>query len=786
MRRVLIVEQIAQDRFHRGLTLPFLRGWLEERGIGSIRWLRFARRAGERLSPEDLESLGAVAAELRPTHLVFSPTPTGAMLRSIATLDPPPALGALDDLDPAERATRVDDIERLEADGRRLSAFFGLPQLIEEKGHIFDQVTPHFGWEPGNRAAAEAPPLPFLVCGPECSYSRPVASAEPFVNLSLPEEVSQRGCSFCTAGLDQGRQWTTDAATLLRRQLEALLRTHRSWSDHLAVRAVGEPALRQLEYAAESLIELDLPPLSLVLDSRADGILRHRQRLARALERLRTTDHQIQLGLVGIESFVARELELFNKGTSWRDNLEAIKTLQQLEAEYPEHFDFHEHGGLSLILQTPWTRPQDLALNLSVLSTARLGPLCGKTLTSRLRLTPPVALHALAERDGLLVERYDDPALDTARRNDYPAEVPWRFRDPLMAAIGSLLPRLEPDEVFGEPRLRPLLERAGSPLVAARALVDAALFRRSTDQKTLLATAEAMARSVRGRRIGPRALESPACCREAADGESSTWALIALRLEVDGPLAPLLNPGPLSPVAHRPCSEACEQALLDSAAERLDRKQHRSLQNPWLVLPEEEAAVELRIDLDSRGPHHYQLGQRRDGHHLLLEVLEAGDQLDIDEQRIEVLRRGEVIGALGGRAFLWWHCRPVQAELWRSLLAIRRAEPRTERSEVGEARALTERLARLLRAILTPSRGEPPRFSGARVVEVCPRGDELRLSLSLGGHELTLGAAARQRGRRGLATAGPLVFFWVGEGADQAKEVVEELARYVSGRIEKR
>jgi hypothetical protein len=132
-----------------------------------------------------------------------------------------------------------------------------------------------------------------------------------------------------------------------------------------------------------------------------------------------------------------------NKGVTTQGNLDAMWTLLELERDWPDTFDFRKHGGLSMILFTPWTTLEDVAFNLRIAQWCRMEDVIGKLLTSRLRLQAGLPVTLLAERDGLLSGPYTDPALDTAARNLYSQEIPWQFRDPRLEPVCRILIRLE-------------------------------------------------------------------------------------------------------------------------------------------------------------------------------------------------------------------------------------------------------------------------------------------------------------------------------------------------------
>jgi hypothetical protein len=501
--RALLVEFAAIGRFHRALEFPFVLGLWRAQGIRT-RWLRFAlppnwrqshQDVGLRLDELELERLLQIAREQSATHILFNLQPSEQVVRTLGRLPAPPTFGLL----VADERGHDDEGEpwqRVRAALRALNRFAGIdsPAAVagDETDNLFDSVTPDFGWEAGNAAAQSVAPVPFLICGEECHYHRQLAKNPRYYGLDLHTCVRDHGCAFCTR--PAGRQtWRHGPDQLFVRQLRALQATHPPGEGRLGVRAVGAAVLGSIEPIADELADFQGRPLDLLLDARADTLLAARPELERALARLTGTAHRLHLALIGIESFVTRELELLNKGTSWQQNLAAARTLFELEHDFPRHFAFREHGGLSLLLYTPWTRPEDLALNLGIIRFGGLHEVCGKIFTSRVRLYDKLPIARLAARGGLLADAYRDARLNTARSHFYADELPWRFEHPVLEPVSRVLVRMsEASSDQDDPLARALTKArtthavARDPLSLAVALVDAAIEKPTTSNPEAL------------------------------------------------------------------------------------------------------------------------------------------------------------------------------------------------------------------------------------------------------------------------------------------------------------
>lgn len=446
---------------------PYLLGFARSLG-NPARWLRFAVRADHRfarseqglgLEPEELARVVATARELGAERLVFNFTPSQQVLGELAEAIPDAPVAVLGEPYAADSsAPRATALGERPMDWARL-----LDAEIDARPA--ELPVPHFGWEAGNDAAATLQPLPFLVLGEECSYARPLATNPAYRGVDLTPCVRNNACAFCSKPDVRGRQ-ATQGPEEIRSQIRSLATTLPPYAGRLAVRLLGEPALFSLGTIASLILEQGLPPSDWLLDARADGLLRETEVIARACDALRGSGHRLHICLIGIENFAVAELERFNKGVVPSDNLAAVQALLRLERDYPGEFRFREHGGLSFILFTPWTTLEDLAFNLRVIQATGLEDVCGKLLSSRLRLEPGLPITQLARRDGLTLGRYDDRALDTAARNLYGPEIPWRFADCRVEPVCRLLVRLQSDTVFDDD---PLADRAAAILGEARA-----------------------------------------------------------------------------------------------------------------------------------------------------------------------------------------------------------------------------------------------------------------------------------------------------------------------------
>ena len=449
-QRVVLLELVARGRFMAGMFFPFTKGWLIQRGT-PVRWLRAsvdpaALLEAEAVARRLVAQLEAICAESPPTHLIASHHLAAAALPALTVAFDRCRFGLLD-MDYSLRNDHGDLPEQLailEPTQQSLEAWLsGNASPGVGAGPLLAVAQPDYAFERIGAPTADTQ-FCYLLGGPECNYRRPLRTSRFFrdrPDLRLPETW---GCAFCVIPRCDPRERTELPLTnLLQRQLAQLAAT---WPEpRLQLVISGTDLLDVPEQLARAAAAEGLPRTQFLLPYRADRLLATLDQIRAAGRELGQAGHTLCLHLVGIESFSSRQLDRYHKGYPPEVNLVAIRTLQDLEAEQPEVFSVREFRGLSSILFDPWTSLGDVALNLAVAELFELEEFLGKLLSSRVRLTDGLPLTEAARADGLLRESYDDPVLDTARRNLYADELPWVFADPRLEALNRVTTLLDAD-----------------------------------------------------------------------------------------------------------------------------------------------------------------------------------------------------------------------------------------------------------------------------------------------------------------------------------------------------
>jgi hypothetical protein len=323
-----------------------------------------------------------------------------------------------------------------------------------------------------------------------CPYQADARENPVYAGVEIPRGVG-RGCAFCTTGNHyEGRPARETAASVLEQ-----LRYLRSEAPELTrIVLKDQNPFAYLTEVVKTLAAEQTGVFTLLLETRADWLLRSARRFEEALAAAGPAGLRISPFLVGIESFSQPELDRYNKGISAETNVAFLEWLWALKGRFGEVLDL-ESASFGFVLFSPWTTLDDLETNLQAIRRTRFDRLRGRLLLSRARLYPDTALHYLARRDGLLVESFREGE-DSSRRYGYYPAPPWRFLREEVAHFAALATALTE-------------ERGGRDEVALfAALIEA--FRGTSDFRSITAQQirERLARGREGEAPPPAALRA--------------------------------------------------------------------------------------------------------------------------------------------------------------------------------------------------------------------------------------------------------------------------------------
>ena len=168
-------------------------------------------------------------------------------------------------------------------------------------------------------------------------------------------EIEVRGCSFCDVAWDKGFCGFVDDEKVLE-QIENLPERRKR---KMPFELIDEYPLVFLPKLLDLVSERGflLEQINLVL--RPDDILRHRDKLEKSLNRLKSQGTKLLLASIGFESFSSKILLNLNKGITPEMNLEVVKILRDLKKRFPETLLYRRDEGAvhGFIYPTPWDDP---------------------------------------------------------------------------------------------------------------------------------------------------------------------------------------------------------------------------------------------------------------------------------------------------------------------------------------------------------------------------------------------------------------------------------------------
>ncbi len=270
-----------------------------------------------------------------------------------------------------------------------------------------------------------------------CPYQADARANPLYAGVQLPAGLG-RGCAFCTTGNRyQGDSNEATAASVLEQ-----IRTLRAGAPERTLFVLKDQnPFGYLTEVVESCEREGLGGFTVLLETRADWLLRSEKRFERALQAAGRSRMRIAPFLVGVENFSQAELDRFNKGTTAQATVEFLERLWAWKEAHQDALDL-SHAAFGFVLFTPWTTLADLEHNLAAVRRTRFDRLRGSLLLSRVRLYPDTALYYLAERDSLLTGGWEDEGSDSARRYGYYPGHPWRFAQPEVARFARLAAEL--------------------------------------------------------------------------------------------------------------------------------------------------------------------------------------------------------------------------------------------------------------------------------------------------------------------------------------------------------
>lgn len=280
-----------------------------------------------------------------------------------------------------------------------------------------------------------------------CPYQADARDNPAYAGVSLPAGLG-RGCAFCTTGNHYEGRPAAEASAHVLDQLR-WVRAEAPSIERVVLK--DQNPFAYLTELVERAVDEGLGPFTLMLETRADWMLRSGVRFERALEAAGPGGLRLVPFLVGIENFSQPELDRYNKGIRAETNVAFLEWLWELRARFGDTLALDE-ASFGFVLFSPWTTLDDLETNHRAIVRTRFDRLRGRLLHSRARLYPDTALYYLAQRDGLFADAHA-PGHDNAQRYGYFPARPFRHADPRVEHFARLATALV-DETGGKDEVR--------------------------------------------------------------------------------------------------------------------------------------------------------------------------------------------------------------------------------------------------------------------------------------------------------------------------------------------
>ena len=492
--RLLLLEFLSTDRYsqYRSEMYPFVQGWARAHDVAT-RWVSFGfdpaalptNRYRMALDAADSAALVDAVRSFAPTHVLLNeeldaPLQAAFELATAAVADAgagPPVRSTVYGLGEEPRSferrrtletwlglapRRRPDEPPATAGGAGRPA--GDPESDAADPYLVDEATPDYDGALANALARRIRPFAQVLGGPGCVYHKSLRRNPLFEGLDLADAHRDFGCSFCGVEKDTRYPYATRPVALALKQIRAALATaprERCFTEdgHGLFTLAGAAAFLGIGRLLEALLAEGLPPVELHVSTRIDELRRKAPAVEALLPRLAAAGHRLAVANMGVENFSPAENERFNKGVSEADVAWVVAQVDRWERAFPGTFRFWETGGFGFILFTPWTRVEDLRINLRAAERFRVEP-GSFFFSARLQLMPGRALTLLAERDGLALPPgaptelagFDSGCIMSAHEH----EEPWRFQHPEVAALYGVFLRVRQALARGiAPEVRP-------------------------------------------------------------------------------------------------------------------------------------------------------------------------------------------------------------------------------------------------------------------------------------------------------------------------------------------
>jgi len=276
----------------------------------------------------------------------------------------------------------------------------------------------------------------YLFANSGCPYKKDAAESVFYSGVDLDKKgIVRKGCSFCVDKTAYQAIPFHELVELILLQIRYIARHGRSVDELVVDDAMSFTIMDRL---MDVIANEHFPQYTFLFRGRADLLLANEDILRRTITIASDAGHIISIFLVGFENFSDKELELYNKGIKSDDIRHAIDLLFSLEKEYPENFTFTKYASHGFILFNPWTKMEDLRINIEAFQEYEIERVVGNITSRRLRLYKGLPLYEKAKADGLICDKSVFDEMFIKKSGYLHSEEPWRFREPDVETVWRL------------------------------------------------------------------------------------------------------------------------------------------------------------------------------------------------------------------------------------------------------------------------------------------------------------------------------------------------------------
>lgn len=171
--------------------------------------------------------------------------------------------------------------------------------------------------------------------------------------MDLFEERMRGGCSFCTCAGTHVFLPVKETVACLVEQAKFLQKTYGFKSFVIG----SENPFRFIEQLIHQMAQENIAIEILAIRSRVDWVNKNKRTLLKIAAIAKKNNFVISLQQLGFESFIQRDLDIYNKGYKVTENFKAVELIRKLKDIAPRNFQDGGHGFIGI---NPWITLRDL------------------------------------------------------------------------------------------------------------------------------------------------------------------------------------------------------------------------------------------------------------------------------------------------------------------------------------------------------------------------------------------------------------------------------------------